>query len=66
MKSAELKAGKKNAIEVSTADTVYYMFADSEKEKDEWIGAIGIYFHIHFEKLSHCRVLISCIIIIII
>jgi hypothetical protein len=33
VKSAELKAGKKNAIEVSTADTVYYMFADTEKEK---------------------------------
>ena len=41
VKSAELKAGKKNAMEVSTADTMYYMFADSEKQKDEWIGAIG-------------------------
>jgi hypothetical protein len=36
-----LKAGKKNAIEVATADTVYFMYADTEKEKDEWIGAIG-------------------------
>ena len=41
VKSAELKAGKKNAIEVSTAETTFYMYADSEKEKDEWIGAIG-------------------------
>ncbi len=41
VKSAELKAGKKNAIEVSTQDTTFFMFADSEKEKDEWIGAIG-------------------------
>jgi len=41
VKSAELKAGKKNAMEVSTADTMFYMFADSEKQKDEWIGAIG-------------------------
>jgi hypothetical protein len=41
VKSAELKAGKRNAIEVSTADTTFYMFADTEKEKDEWIGAIG-------------------------
>ena len=41
VKSAELKAGKRNAIEVSTADTTYFMFADTEKEKDEWIGAIG-------------------------
>jgi hypothetical protein len=41
VKSAELKAGKKNAIEVSTTDTTYYMYADNEQEKDEWIGAIG-------------------------
>eukprot|EP01035_Chromulina_nebulosa_P017775 gene17775-23379_t len=41
VKSAELKAGKKNAIEVSTSDSTFYMYADSEKEKDEWIGAIG-------------------------
>ena len=41
VKSAELKAGKKNAIEVSTADTTFFMYADTEKEKDEWIGAIG-------------------------
>lgn len=41
VKSAELKAGKKNAIEVSTADTTFYMFANTEKEKDEWIGAVG-------------------------
>ena len=41
VKSAELRAGKKNAIEVSTAETIFYMYADSEKEKDEWIGAIG-------------------------
>ena len=41
VKSAELKAGKKNAIEVSTLETTYFMYADSEKEKDEWIGAIG-------------------------
>lgn len=41
VKSAELKAGKKNAIEVSTTDTTFYMYADSEKEKDDWIGAIG-------------------------
>jgi hypothetical protein len=41
VKSAELRAGKKNAIEVSTAETTFYMYADTEKEKDEWIGAIG-------------------------
>ena len=42
VKSAELKAGKKNAIELSTAETKFLMFADTEKDKDEWIGAIGI------------------------
>ena len=41
VKSAELKAGKKNAIELSTAETTFLMFADTEKDKDEWIGAIG-------------------------
>ena len=30
-----------DVYQVSTADTVFYMYADSEKEKDEWIGAIG-------------------------
>ena len=41
VKSAELKAGKKNAFEISTKESTFYMFADSEKEKDEWIGAVG-------------------------
>jgi hypothetical protein len=41
VKSAELRSGKKNAIEVSTAETTFFMYADTEKEKDEWIGAIG-------------------------
>lgn len=41
VKSAELKAGKKNAIEVSTREQTFFMFADSEKDKDEWIGAVG-------------------------
>lgn len=41
VKSAELKAGKKNAFEISTKESTYFMFADSEKEKDEWIGAVG-------------------------
>ena len=29
------------AFEVATPENVYYMFADSETEKDVWIGAIG-------------------------
>jgi hypothetical protein len=39
VKSAELKAHKRHALEVSTPETTYLMFADSEKEKDDWIGA---------------------------
>lgn len=41
VKSAELKAQKRNALEVSTPETTFLMFADSEKEKDDWIGAVG-------------------------
>jgi hypothetical protein len=41
VKSAELKARKRHALEVSTPETTYLMYADSEKEKDDWIGAIG-------------------------
>jgi hypothetical protein len=38
VKSAELKAQKRNALEVSTPETTYLMYADTEKEKDDWIG----------------------------
>lgn len=41
VKSAELKAQKRNALEVSTPDTTFLMYADTEKEKDDWIGGIG-------------------------
>ena len=41
VKSAELKAGRPYAIEVSTNDTTFYMAADKESDKDNWIGAIG-------------------------
>ena len=41
VKSAELKAQKRNALEVSTPDTTFLMYADDEKQKDDWIGAIG-------------------------
>jgi hypothetical protein len=42
VKSAEMKIQKKNAIEVSTKDgQTYFMFAKTDQEKDEWIGAIG-------------------------
>ena len=32
---------RKVTIGVSTPDTTFLMYADSEKEKDDWIGAIG-------------------------
>lgn len=38
VKSAEQKAQKRFALEVSTPDTTYLMYADTEKEKDDWIG----------------------------
>ncbi len=31
----------RNSFEVSTEQITFYMHADTEKEKDEWIGAIG-------------------------
>ena len=41
VKSAELKVGKKFAIQVTTKESTFYMIARNEKEKDEWIGSIG-------------------------
>eukprot|EP00511_Aplanochytrium_stocchinoi_P000442 CAMPEP_0204838186 /NCGR_PEP_ID=MMETSP1346-20131115/30100_1 /ASSEMBLY_ACC=CAM_ASM_000771 /TAXON_ID=215587 /ORGANISM="Aplanochytrium stocchinoi, Strain GSBS06" /LENGTH=50 /DNA_ID=CAMNT_0051974063 /DNA_START=401 /DNA_END=553 /DNA_ORIENTATION=- len=31
----------KYCFEVATPQDTYFMYADSEKEKDEWIGHIG-------------------------
>ena len=31
----------RHSLEVSTDNETYFMYANSEKEKDEWIGAIG-------------------------
>jgi hypothetical protein len=41
VKSAEDKTGKANSFEIATPDKVFFMFADSDLEKDEWIGKIG-------------------------
>jgi hypothetical protein len=41
VKSAEQKTHKRYALEVSTQETTFYMYAGNEKEKDDWIGAIG-------------------------
>ena len=41
VKSAEDKTGKLYAFEVATPEQVFYLHADSEVEKDDWIGKIG-------------------------
>lgn len=41
VKSADLKSKKKNSFEISTHEFTYLMYADSDKEKDDWIGSVG-------------------------
>jgi len=41
VKSADMKARKKNSFEISTPDTTFLLYADTEKEKDDWIGSVG-------------------------
>jgi len=41
VKSATEETKKSHSFEVKTNETTYFMFADKEKTKDEWIGAIG-------------------------
>jgi len=41
VKSADLKAHKKHSFEISTPETTYLLYADDEKAKDDWIGAVG-------------------------
>lgn len=36
-----MKSRKKFSFEISTAERMYLLFADNEKEKDDWIGAVG-------------------------
>ena len=38
---AEEKTNKRYCFEVATPESTFYMYAETEKEKDEWIGAIG-------------------------
>lgn len=38
---SRLAAMIRNSFEVATPEATYYMYADTEKSKDEWIGAIG-------------------------
>jgi uncharacterized membrane protein YgcG len=41
VKSADLKSGKRHSFEISTAETCYLLYADTEAEKDDWIGRVG-------------------------
>ena len=34
-------AHRRFCFEVATPESTFYMYAETEKEKDEWIGAIG-------------------------
>eukprot|EP00640_Fibrocapsa_japonica_P009687 CAMPEP_0113948744 /NCGR_PEP_ID=MMETSP1339-20121228/71785_1 /TAXON_ID=94617 /ORGANISM="Fibrocapsa japonica" /LENGTH=80 /DNA_ID=CAMNT_0000955895 /DNA_START=99 /DNA_END=341 /DNA_ORIENTATION=- /assembly_acc=CAM_ASM_000762 len=41
VKSAEEKTRKPHSLVIKTPDETFYCYADNEKEKDQWIGAIG-------------------------
>jgi len=41
VKSADLKSRKRNSFEISTPETTYLLYADTEQEKDDWIGRVG-------------------------
>jgi hypothetical protein len=41
VKSADIKTRQLHSFEISTPSTTYLLYADSDREKDEWIGGIG-------------------------
>lgn len=41
VKSADSVTKKPHSFEIKTPNTAYYLFAEKEKTKDEWIGAIS-------------------------
>ena len=41
VKSADIKSGKFHSFEISTPDTCYLLHAETESEKDDWIGRVG-------------------------
>ena len=41
VKSADLKSRKRNSFEISTPEITYLLYADTEQEKDDWIGRVG-------------------------
>eukprot|EP00980_Cylindrotheca_fusiformis_P002589 scaffold612_cov98-Cylindrotheca_fusiformis.AAC.3 len=41
VKSADLKSKKRNSFEISTPEMTFLLYADTEQEKDDWIGRVG-------------------------
>mmetsp|Transcript_9636 Transcript_9636/g.16937 ORF Transcript_9636/g.16937 Transcript_9636/m.16937 type:complete len:118 (-) Transcript_9636:42-395(-) len=41
VKSAEDRTNKRFCFEVATPQEVVFLYAENEKQKDDWIGAIG-------------------------
>jgi hypothetical protein len=41
VKSADLKSKKRHSFEISTPETCFLLYADTESEKDDWIGRVG-------------------------
>mmetsp|Transcript_6587 Transcript_6587/g.18419 ORF Transcript_6587/g.18419 Transcript_6587/m.18419 type:complete len:212 (-) Transcript_6587:236-871(-) len=41
VKSADLKSKKRHSFEISTPETQYLLYADTEGQKDDWIGRVG-------------------------
>jgi hypothetical protein len=41
VKSADLKSRKRHSFEISTPETCHLLYADTEAEKDDWIGRVG-------------------------
>jgi hypothetical protein len=41
VKSADLKSKKRHSFEISTPELTYLLYADTEQEKDDWIGRVG-------------------------
>jgi len=41
VKSADWKSKKRHSFEISTTEITYLLYADTESEKDDWIGRVG-------------------------
>mmetsp|Transcript_16257 Transcript_16257/g.45068 ORF Transcript_16257/g.45068 Transcript_16257/m.45068 type:complete len:204 (-) Transcript_16257:293-904(-) len=41
VKSADLKSKKRHSFEISTPEFTFLLYADTEQEKDDWIGRVG-------------------------